>query len=81
MKLLISGGGGGGEALPNKGRYGCAASEKPKPGKKSAQRPNDGASFHDFSSAKLENFQQVGHFFTLIKYYTFVVKNCQKPNA
>ena len=33
------------------------------PGEKSTQKPNDWASFHDFWSAKLENFQQVGHFF------------------
>ena len=49
---------GGGGRLPNKGRYGNAASAKPRPGtispktlclgKKSAQKPNDGASFHDF---------------------------------
>ena len=29
--------------------------------------------------AKVGNFQQVGHFF--IKYYTFFIKNCQKPYA
>ena len=52
------------------------------PGQKSAQKPNDWASFHDFQSAKIENFQQVGHFFhSFINYYTFFVKNCQKPNA
>ena len=49
---------------------------------KSAQEPNDWASFHDFWSAKLENFQQVGYFFhSFIKYYTFLVKSCQKPDA
>ena len=89
MKLLILRGGG---RLPNKGRYGCAASAKPRsetvspknlmPGQKSAQKPNDWASFHDFWSAKLENFQQVGHFLTLLSNIThFFVKNCQKPNA
>ena len=46
-----------GGGLPNKGRYGCAASAKPRPGKispknlmpgqKSAQKPNDRASFHE----------------------------------
>ena len=54
------------------------------PGQKSAQKPNDWASFHDFQlqSAKLENFQQVSHFLhSFIKYYTFLVKNCQKPDA
>ena len=64
---------GAGRRLPNKGRYECAASAKPRletispqnlmPGQKSAQKPNDWASFHDSWSAKLENFQQVGHFF------------------
>ena len=54
----FEGGGGGGGQLPNKGWYGCAASAKPwlgtispknlMPGQKSAQKPNDGASFHDF---------------------------------
>ena len=57
---LIEGGGGGGGVregvLPNKGRYGCVASAKPRPGKislenlmpgqKSARKPNDRASFH-----------------------------------
>ena len=48
----------GGGQLPNKGRYRCVASAKPRPGtispknliprQKSAQKPNDGASFHDF---------------------------------
>ena len=43
--------------LPNKGRYGCAASAKPRPGKispnnlmpgqRSAQKPNDRTSFHE----------------------------------
>ena len=43
--------------LPNKGSHGCAASAKPRPGKistknlmpgqKSAQKPNDRASFHE----------------------------------
>ena len=47
----------GGGGLPNKCRYGCAASAKPRPGKisprnlmpgqKSAQKPNDSASFHE----------------------------------
>ena len=47
-----------GGGLPNKGRYGCAGSAKPRPGKisqknlmpgqKSAHKPNDRASFHDF---------------------------------
>ena len=46
----------GGGQLANKGRYGCAASAKPRPGKtfpkipmpeqKSAQKPDDWASFH-----------------------------------
>ena len=46
------------------------------PGQKSAQKPNDRASFHELQSAKIGNFQQVGSFF--IKYYTFF---CQKlPN-
>ena len=78
--------------LPSKGRYGCAASAKLRPGKispknlmprqKSAQKPNDRASFHDFESAKIENFDQAGHFFTLLSIIThFLVKNCQKPNA
>ena len=81
-----------GGGTPNKGRYRCAASAKPRlgkisqknlmPGQKSAQKPDDWASFHDFQSAKIENFQQVGHFFhSFINYYTFSVKNCQKPNA
>ena len=49
---------GGGRRLPNKGRYGYVTSAKPRPGKispkslmpgqKSAQKPNDWASFHDF---------------------------------
>ena len=48
---------GGGGRLPNKGRYGCAVSAKPRPGKispkktqcpgKSAQKPTDRASFHE----------------------------------
>ena len=48
---------GGGGRLPNKGRYGRAASAKPRPGnispknlmpgQKSAQKPNDWASFHE----------------------------------
>ena len=48
---------GGGGGLPNKGRYGCAASAKPRPGKispknlmpgqKSDQKPNDRTSFHE----------------------------------
>ena len=48
----------GGGGLPNKGRYRCAASAKPRagkispknlmPGQKSDQKPNDRASFHDF---------------------------------
>ena len=46
-----------GGGLPNKGGYGCAASAKPRPGKisqenpmpgqKSAQRPNDRATFRE----------------------------------
>ena len=53
----MSGGGGGGGGLPNKGRYGCVASAKPRPakispknlipGQKSAQKPNDWANFHE----------------------------------
>ena len=49
--------GGGGGRLLYKGRYGCTASAKPMPGKispknlisgeKSAQKPNDRASFHE----------------------------------
>ena len=62
-KWLVNGtvkarqGGGGGGRLPNKGRYGCAASAKRRPGKisqknlmpwqKSVQKPNDWASFHE----------------------------------
>ena len=48
---------GGGGRLPNRDRYGCAASAKPRPGKispknlmpgqKGAQKPNDRASFHE----------------------------------
>ena len=49
------------------------------PEQKSAQKPNDRASFHELSSAKIGNFQHIGHFF--IKYFTLFVKNCQKPNA
>ena len=51
------GGGGGGGELLNKGRYGSAASAKPRPdkislktlmpGQKSAQKPNDRACFHE----------------------------------
>ena len=45
------------------------------PEQKSAQKPNDWESFHDFQSAKIENFQQVGHFFhSFINYYTFLSK-------
>ena len=53
---------GGGRRLPNKGRYRCAVSAKPRPGKicpknlmptqKSAQKPNDQASSHELASAK-----------------------------
>ena len=32
------------------------------PGQKSAQKPNDRASFHELWSAKIGNFQQVRHF-------------------
>ena len=49
---------GGGGAVPNKGRYGCVASAIPwpgtispknlMPGQKSAQKPNDWASFYGF---------------------------------
>ena len=48
---------GGGGRLPNKVRYGCAPGAKTRPGKispknlmpgqKSAQKPNDRASFHE----------------------------------
>ena len=48
---------GGGGGLPDKGRYGCSVSAKHRPGKispknlmpwqKSAQKPNDRASFHE----------------------------------
>ena len=72
----------GGGRLPDKGRYGCAPSAKPRPGKispkilmpgqKRAQKPNDRASFHELQSAKIGNFEQVGCFF--IKYYTFLSK-------
>ena len=42
------------------------------PGQESAQKPRGRASFHDFESAKIENFQQVGQFFhSFINYYTF----------
>ena len=66
LMLPLMGGGGGGDSrkkvgtdvrLSNKGRYGCAASAKPKqdkisqknlmPGQKRAQKPNDRASFHE----------------------------------
>ena len=50
-------------------------------GKKSAQKPNDGASFHDFSSAKLENFQQVGHFFHSYQIVHIFGQKLPKPNA
>ena len=48
---------GGGRRLPNKGRHGCAANVKLRPGKfsqkpdaraKSAQKSNDLPSFHDY---------------------------------
>ena len=61
MTLNVAKNRGGGGRLPNKGRYECAASAasaKPRPGKispknlmpgqKSAQKPNDRASFHEF---------------------------------
>ena len=81
-----------GGGLPNKCRYGCAASAKPRPGKisqenlmprqKSAPKPNDGASFHELKSAKIGIFQQVGHFFTLLSNIAhYLVKNCQNPDA
>ena len=56
--LFVQGGGGGGGGVhPNKVRYGCVLSAKPRPGKiskrnlmpgqKSAQKPNERASFHE----------------------------------
>ena len=49
------------------------------PGQKSAQKPNDWASFHKLLSAKIGSFQQVAHFFTLLSNIThFFVKNYQK---
>ena len=51
---------------PNKGKYGCAASAKPRLGKfapknlmpeqKRAQKPNDRASFHDLVTYLLKIF-------------------------
>ena len=63
-------GGGGGGRLPKKGRYGCAASAKPTPqktmpGQKSAQKPNDRASFHDLRVPNLKIFSKWVTFFTL----------------
>ena len=52
--------------------------QKPNAQAKSAQKPNDWASFHDFQSAKIENFQEVGHFFTLLHIFCQKLK---KPNA
>ena len=59
---------GGGGRLPNKVRYGCATSAKPRPGKispknlmpgqKSAQKPNDWARFLDFRVPKLKIFSK-----------------------
>ena len=65
--------------------YGCAASanlgrakflkKNPNAWAKSAQKPNDRASFHELKSARIGSFQQVGHFFhSFIKYYTFLSK-------
>ena len=51
------------------------------PGQKSAQKPNDRASFHELKSAKIGIFQQVGHFFTRLSNITHFVENCQKPNG
>ena len=53
------------------------------PRQKSAQKPNDWEGFHELQSAKIGNFQQVGHIFhSFNEYYTFFfIKNCQKPNA
>ena len=75
--------------LPNKGRYRCAVSAKPRPGKISpknlmpgqqdAQKPNDQASFHELSSAKIGNFQQIGHFFQSFIKYMYYIKIAKKP--
>ena len=49
------------------------------PGQKNAQKPNDRASFYDFKSAKIENFQQVSRFFhSFIKYCTFFLPKIAK---
>ena len=45
-----------------KPRPGKISPKKLMPGQKSAQKPNDQASFHELQSAKIGNFQQVGHF-------------------
>ena len=50
--------------------------------KPNAEKPNDRASFHELYWVPKLAFQQVGHFFhSIIKYYTFFVKNYQKLNA
>ena len=58
-------------------------------GQKGAQKPKDRASFDELANTGI--FRQVGHFFILIKYYTFFVKIAKnlmpgqnlppKPNA
>ena len=54
------------------------------PGKKVPKSLITGQVFTNLRVPKLEyfTFQQVGHFFhSFIKYDTFFVKNCQKPNT
>ena len=60
--------------LHNKGRYGCAASAKPRPGKISPKNLMPGQVFMNF-------IVQMGHIFHSFINYTFFVNNCLKPNA
>ena len=82
---------GGGGRLPNIGRYGCAASAKPSSSKispkkpnvcsKSAQKPNNRASFRELWSAKTGIFHQVKFtFLTLLSNIThFLSKIAKNP--
>ena len=52
------------------------------PGQKVPKNLMTGQVFMTSEVPNLKNFQQVGYFFhSFIKSYTFLVKNCQKPNA
>ena len=51
------------------------------PGQKVPKNLMTGQVFITFRVPKLKIFSKLFTFFTLTKYYTFFVKNCQKPNA